>query len=293
MSWDDQFSVRSADGTAIAVRRVGQGPGLVLLQGMMGSAQTYSELATALRDSFSVFALERRGVGESGPVGSNYTMAREVEDLCAVLERTGARYAFGLSSGALILLQALVVGAPIDRAIIYEPPLSVNGSYRMEFLPRYEAEMRRGQLAKALVTVLLGAKLGPPAIQAMPRWLLECGTSLGMWWEDRHGSGDYIPMRQLSAVLPENIQLVQEMAETLNRLASIRIPVLLLGGSMSPAYLQTALTALESTIPNATRYEIQNIGHAGPWNADRGGRPALVAEQIRAFLRPQNQPVAH
>ncbi len=284
MAWDDRFSVRSADGTAIAIRMVGKGPGLVLLQGAMGSAQTFSTLAASLSDAYSVYVPEPRGLGDSGPAGPHYTVAREVEDLRAIVERTGAPLAFGLSRGALILLEALTEKVPIDRAILFEPPLSVNGSYRMEFRPRYEAEMRRGQTAKALVTLLLGSKIGPAALQSMPPWLLEAGTWLGMWLEDRRGSGDYLPMRQLAAVMENNLVLVQEMAEKLDRFVAIDVPVLLLGGSQSPDYLKTALTALKATIPHATRYEIQGVGHAAPWNADRGGRPALVAEQIRAFL---------
>lgn len=46
--------VLSADGTRIGFERLGAGPGLVLVQGAMGTAYTYRQLAQALADSFTV-----------------------------------------------------------------------------------------------------------------------------------------------------------------------------------------------------------------------------------------------
>src|SRR5262245_32747246 len=101
-------TVRSADGTPIAFRRLGSGPGIVLVQGAMGSAENYMELAAALARRFTVTAPERRGRGASGPAGERYDIHREVEDLTAVLSESGARFVYGLSSGAVITLQALL-----------------------------------------------------------------------------------------------------------------------------------------------------------------------------------------
>jgi len=58
-------SVVSADGTAIGYERLGAGPVLVLVQGAMGTAYTFRELAEALADSFTVIVPDRRGRGMS------------------------------------------------------------------------------------------------------------------------------------------------------------------------------------------------------------------------------------
>jgi pimeloyl-ACP methyl ester carboxylesterase len=99
-------TVRSADGTVIGYRRQGSGPGLVLVQGSMGTAENFRELAAALAPHFTVVTPDRRDRGLSGPGLSTYALAREVEDLDAVLAATGARFVFGLSSGAVIALWA-------------------------------------------------------------------------------------------------------------------------------------------------------------------------------------------
>jgi pimeloyl-ACP methyl ester carboxylesterase len=50
-------SVRSTDGTTIGYRRVGTGPGVVVVHGAMGSAQSHVQLAEALADSFTVYLI--------------------------------------------------------------------------------------------------------------------------------------------------------------------------------------------------------------------------------------------
>ena len=99
-------SVASRDGTVIGYRQVGQGPGIIAVHGGMQAAQNLMKLAHALADSFTVHLPDRRGGGLSGPPGSHYSLATEREDLSALAQATGAHNIFGLSSGAIIALQA-------------------------------------------------------------------------------------------------------------------------------------------------------------------------------------------
>ena len=57
--------------------------------------------------------------------------------------------------------------------------------------------------------------------------------------------------------------------------------VLLLGGSKSPGYLKAALNALQATLPQVTRVKLEGVGHL---TADNGGRPRLVAQELKKFL---------
>src|SRR5215218_9166043 len=99
-------SVTSKDGTTIGYYRIGTGPGLVILHGSMQSALSHKLLAEALADYYTVYLVDRRGRPLSGTFGPDYSSRKEVEDLDAVLAATGAHYVFGVSSGALITLQA-------------------------------------------------------------------------------------------------------------------------------------------------------------------------------------------
>ena len=73
-------------------------------------------------------------------------------------------------------------------------------------------------------------------------------------------------------------------AESVDRYAAVTAPTLLIGGGKSPAYLKTALAALERTMPDVRRVEIAGVDHGVTENADRRGKPELVAAELRRFL---------
>jgi len=60
-----QHSVASRDGTRIGYLRQGSGPGIVLVQGAMGTANHDREPADALSSGFTVYSVDRRGRGLS------------------------------------------------------------------------------------------------------------------------------------------------------------------------------------------------------------------------------------
>jgi len=279
--------VRSRDGTRIGYRQLGHGPGVVMLHGAMESSQSHMQLAVALADAFTVYLPDRRGRGLSGQFGSNYGMKTEVEDLDALLTESGAHNIFGVSAGGLICLQASLTLPSIHKAALYEPALIVNGSISTAFLPRYDREIAQGNVAAALVTGMLGAQMGPPMLNRMPRWLLKAFTSMGMKSEEKQAKAGDVTMRKLAPTLHYDFQLVVEMAETLERYRSVPVEVLLLGGSKSPAYLKSALDGLEKVLPNEKRIEFAGLDHGGSSdmsNTNRGGHPELVAQELRQFF---------
>ncbi len=276
-------SVISKDGTTIGYRQLGCGPGIALLQGTMGTAQNFMQLAEALADTFTVFVPDRRGRGISGPSGNEYGIQKEVEDLDALLTKTGAHNVFGLSSGAMIALQAALTLPAIHKLAIFEPPFFINDSVPTALVARYEKEMAEGRTAAALITGMKAGQMGPPIMNAMPRWLLERLTIM-MKSEEKKGAGGYVPMRSLASTLHNDFQLVTEMSDTLESFGAIRTEVLLLGGSKSPAYLKSAVDALAKIVPHATRIEFSGLGHAAAWNTDRGGKPERVAQELRRFF---------
>jgi pimeloyl-ACP methyl ester carboxylesterase len=279
--------VSSLDGTTIGYRQLGHGPGVILLHGAMESAQSHMQLALALADSFTVYLPDRRGRGLSGPFGSNYSIQKEVEDLDALLTDSGAHNVFGVSAGGLICLQAALTLPSIRKAALYEPALIVNGSISTAFLSRYDREMAQGNVAAALVTGMLGAQMGPPMLNRMPRWLLKALTSMGMKSEDKKAKAGEVTMRKLAPTLHYDFQLVNEMADTLERYQSVPVGVLLLGGSESPVYLKAALDALEKVLPHSQRIEFPGLDHGGASDTsstNRGGHPELVAQELGRFF---------
>ena len=280
-------AVTARDGATIGFRQLGHGPGLVMLHGAMESAQSHMQLAEALADAFTIYLPDRRGRGLSGPAGAGYSMRTEVDDLSALLAATGAQNIFGVSAGGLICLQAALSLPTIRKVALYEPALIVNGSISTAFLDRFDREMAQGNTAAALVTGMKGARMGPPIFNAIPRWLLESLTNAAMKGEDKKAQPGDVTMRALAPTLHYDFRLVAEMAETLDRYQAVQQDVLLLGGSKSPAYLKSALDALEKVLPHVERVEFPGLDHGGSSDVsqtNRGGKPELVAQALRRFF---------
>jgi pimeloyl-ACP methyl ester carboxylesterase len=276
--------VTSKDGTTIGYRQFGHGPGIVVLHGAAESAQSHMQLAEALSDAYTVYLPDRRGRGLSGPYGKDYSAQEDVDDMDALLTQTGAHYVFGVSSGAIIWLQAALSLSAIHKAAIFEPPLFVDNSTPTAVLTRFDEEMAQGNLAAALVTAMQGAQMGPPVFNAMPHWLLEPLTKMMMAGEDKKARDGDVTMRMLAPTLHYDFQLVTDMSGKLERFGALRTDVLLLGGGASPAFLKAALDALEKILPHVRRVEFPGLGHGASGNTDRGGRPEQVAQELRRFL---------
>ena len=280
-------SVISFDGVTIGYRQLGQGPGLIVLHGAMESAQSHMGLAGALADAFTVYLPDRRGRGRSGPYARDYRKEQDVADMDALLRATGVHNVFGVSSGADVWLEAALSLPTIQKMALYEPALSVNGSISMDFLARYDREIAQGNMAGALVTGMLGAQMGPGFLNALPRWLLKAMTSNGMKREEKQARPGEVTMRELAPTLHYDFTLVAAASNDLQRFRSIDAEVLLLGGGKSPAYLKTALDALETMLPHARRVTFPGLNHGGssdPGSTNPGGRPELVAQVVREFF---------
>lgn len=280
-------SVISKDGTSIGYRQIGQGPGLLLIQGAMGTAENFAQLGQALADSFTVYTPDRRGRGLSGPGNSHYTVRREIEDVAALLHKSDAHYIFGLSSGADIALQSTLALPAIHKAAIYEPPLFVDGMPKA-LMAQYEQEMAAGRLAAALVTAMQATQMGPRIFNVMPRWLLELLTNKAMESQDRDAKTGETTMRMLAPTLHNDFVVVDETHATWESFGAIRSDMLLLGGSESPHFLKADLDALEKLLSHAKRVEFHGLGHAAAWNYDKRtnpqGQPELVAQELRRFF---------
>lgn len=269
-------AVHSADGTAIGYRQYGSGPGLILVHGGMQAAQHLSALAADLADQFRVFVPDRRGRGSSQAHG--FGLRQEVEDLRALIAATGARFLFGHSSGALIALRTALVTPAVERAALYEPPLSVRGSSPSAWVPRFHREIAAGKNAAAAVTALKGARLDP-VLTRLPRWLLTPVTAVGM--RDRHPADGDVPAADLVPTMRFDVQIAREMADTTAEYAALQARVLLLGGTRSPDYLGTALRELAAVIPASQVVTLHGLGHMAPRN---GSRPETVARALRDFF---------
>jgi pimeloyl-ACP methyl ester carboxylesterase len=231
----------SVDGTEIAYESSGSGPALVLVDGALchrafGPARG---LAEQLADSFTVYAYDRRGRGESGAGASPYAVEREVDDLAAVIDAAGgSAHVFGASSGGALALEAGRSGLPVRRLAVYEVPFIVDGTRPANDpqLPRrMESLVEEGRRGEAVRTFLrtVGA---PAAVVALMR--------LHPAWKR---------MTAVAHTLPCDLSLVvdHEQGRPLpdGYYDKVAAETLVLAGGKSPEYMRNAQGAIADAVP--------------------------------------------
>jgi alpha-beta hydrolase superfamily lysophospholipase len=229
-------------------------------------------------------------------------MATELADLSAVLTASGARLIFGISSGALICLAAMRderLAAMIDKAAIYEPPISINGNVDFSILAKYDKAIKDERYDRALVYAMLGTEMGPRWLRYMPRAFLEGMTRWAMGKQEKEQTKDMVQekvgesktttapvaapgeepkkdeaiveevgadqgmptLRAYAPTLRGDFELVKEMADSIASFKIIQAKVLLMGGDSSPKYLLNCLGPLDEALPKCKRVEFKGCDH--------------------------------
>lgn len=257
-------TVASADGTVIAYERTGDGPPLVLVHGAGRDHAMWASCLPWLAPHASVYAVDRRGRGASGDA-TEYALAREVEDLLAVLSALDQpAHLFGHSYGAIVALEAATRTDRLRRLILYEPPISVGPEGAPPDLgDELAAILATGDREAVLTTFMRqAARYSDEAIalqRARPDW----------------------PARVAAAhTLPREAQTVRHYPLAPEPLADLRVPILLLLGSESPPFFTLAIEALAAAVPQSQVRVLSGQHHNAMETA-----PALLAEAVLDFLQ--------
>lgn len=258
-------TVKSKDDTLIAYERLGQGPPLVMVHGSTVDHTRWGGVVAGLAERFSLYLVDRRGRGHSGD-GPSYHIAREFEDVAAVLEATPVpAFVLAHSYGAICSLEAMRLTSRIAKMVLYEPPLRVPG--RSLFMPadfgrRLDGMMARGDRA-GMVEAFLREVIhtGEPELRRLRR-------SPG--WQVRLAVAHTLP-REIAAAYE-----YQFRAETL---AEVRVPTLFLVGGRSPVYLQEATRMASAAVPGSTIASLPGQAHAAMSTA-----PAMFLEKVIGFF---------
>jgi pimeloyl-ACP methyl ester carboxylesterase len=260
-------SVTSADGTVIAYERTGSGPALVLVDGALchRAAGPMRPLAALLRDRFTVHTYDRRGRGESSDT-MPYAVAREVEDLVAVVDAGGGRaHVFGASSGATLALEAARQGAPIDRLVVYESPFIVDDTHAAndpELPTRVREMVEGGRRGQAVRTFLRTVGVPAPVIMLMPL--------LPAWRQ----------MTGVAHTLPHDLTIVvgHQQGRPLEPgyYDAVRPRTLVVAGAKSPAYMRNAQAAIAAALPHARLETLPGQTHMI--------KPKVLAPVLASFM---------
>jgi pimeloyl-ACP methyl ester carboxylesterase len=290
-------SVTSKDGTTIGFRQFGHGPGVVILHGGALASQHNMKLGAALADEFTVCIPDRRGRGMSGPVGPHYSIEREDEDLDAIVTKTGAGYVFGAADGGLFALHASMTVPAVRKVAVFEPVIFVGQPGVDKFQDMINRQNRRlanGDIAEAVASLAKEAQdYRGESVPALYRLLGRAMTrpsfiSLMMWVDAHLVKGDDVALRDLIPALKPELDQVKATEGTIDTYKNVTAEVLLMCGTEAPPLFKGTLDALANVLPRATRIELPGLNHGAP--QDRGGKPAIIADQLRRFFCANTKP---
>jgi pimeloyl-ACP methyl ester carboxylesterase len=240
--------VTSSDGTVIAYERTGGGPPVVLVDGAMchRAAGPMRPLAALLSDRHTVYAYDRRGRGDSSDTAP-YAVAREVEDLRAVIaEAGGEAYVLGISSGAALALAAAATGPGITRLALFEPPFlaEVEDDTRMkEYTERLVALLADGRRGDAVALFMTHVGVPAPVVDGMraqPGWAAFEAIAPTLAYDDEVLGDGRVPRELASA---------------------ITVPALVVAGGSSPQGLRRAAKATADALPTAEHRTLDGQTH--------------------------------
>jgi pimeloyl-ACP methyl ester carboxylesterase len=263
--------VISADGTAIAYDRLGDGPAVILVDGALCSRAQgpMPALAARLAPDFTVYHYDRRGRGDSGDTAP-YAVEREVEDLAALITQAGGTACvYGSSSGGALALEAAAAGLPISRLAVFEAPFVVDDS--REQIPRtWVADLagliaaeRRGDAIRYFMTKGIGLPgLVVTMMKLMPAWKR---------------------MKAVAHTLPYDAEILGDncfgQPLDVSQWASVSTPVLVVGGGKSPQWMRDSVKAVADAVPAAAYREIPGQNHLI--------KATAIAPVLREFFRSE------
>jgi pimeloyl-ACP methyl ester carboxylesterase len=259
------LTVRSRDGTRIAVWRSGDGPELLLVHGATADHTTTWRLVIAdLERHFTVYAMDRRGRGGSED-SVHYDLQREAEDIAAVVDSIGEPVnVLGHSYGALCALEAARLTPNVRRLILYEGvPVRGSDLYRPGTADRLEALLEAGDVEGTLVTMFR------EVVEASPEDIEVLRSQHDAW---------AVRLRN-APTMPRELREEQGYLFDPGRFAHMKTPTLLLVGGDSPLREMESARGVAAALPDARVVTLPGQQHVAMYSA-----PALFVEAVVRFM---------
>ena len=254
----DQFVV--VDGARLRFRDEGRGPAVLLVHGWTLDLEMWDPQVSALRDSFRLIRLDRRGYGLSGGTPAP---ARDSEDLAALCKHLGLRRValLGMSQGVRAVL-GLAGAAPdqVEALILDGPPPLAAASDPEVPLERYAALVRT---------------------QGIEAFREEWARHALMQLRTRNPEARALLAAMIARYPGGDLRHAASRAQTVPRvrLESLAAPTLVLSGAYDVASRKRAARELTARLSHAELAEIPGAGHLP--NLDR---PDAYSRLCREFL---------
>ncbi len=252
------LTTTSNDGTTIAFDRYGEGPVVILVNGVLGDrkldrrVKLMTGIAERLSPNHTVINYDRRGRGDSDEAGP-FAVEREIEDIAALIAASGGSASlFGFSSGGALALRGAGAGIGVRRVAVYEAPFMVDRDEKRppaDYGARLDELVAAGDRTGAVRHFMCNAMGMPRPVVALMR--------LMPMWRDLEATAHTLPY-DWAALGEHNMQGAPlRPAEW----AGVTIPALVVYGGKSPASLQKGSRALAEILPDAQLRALEGVSH--------------------------------
>jgi 3-oxoadipate enol-lactonase len=257
----------TSDGIRLAYRIEGEGPPLLLLNGMFGDLAFWDPVLEHLRGSRTCVLLDHRGIGESDRWVGTYSYELWARDAVELLDHLGISSApvLGLCQGGMVgAVMALGHPGRISGLVAHGTRLLESAKTRVF------DKFRRRLLDLGGVELMMGTQMGLIFGEAA---LAEIEPYLGRMEEK---SSDRLGAETAGPMLDALIEFSMDPLD----IARMDIPALFLAGE-EDLYVPPWLSERTARLWPGARFEIMaGIGHIVPREA-----PAALASRTLSFLR--------
>jgi pimeloyl-ACP methyl ester carboxylesterase len=263
----------TGDGARLAYRAFATAHGtegrvpVVLLHATLSASAQLEVLGRLLAARGPVFALDRRGSGESAvPATRPLDVGVHVADVAALLdaEGLGAAILVGHSFGGVVALEAAArIPERVIAVVAWEPPYG----------PLADVETRAAFAAVAVATARAHAAGGAPAAAAA---FLDGVAGKGAWQSLSARARAFIAAQGDGAFADAGLAGLDPAG-----LARIAAPVTILAGTASEAFYSPIARALVERVPGARLVTLGGLRHTAPIT-DAGPVAAAILDAIAA-----------
>jgi len=225
-----------------------------------------------LAQHFTVYAMDRRGHGDSDAYPADHDIAREYEDVAAVAKAVGAPVdVLGHSSGAHVALHAARHMAQVRRLLLYEPPRL--DAFTSSVRARLHASLAAGDLDSIVATVLVDVVVSTtnPGILPNARPQVLAGLRESPVWAGA--------LRNARAIPAEADSYATYRFDPVE-FRDFSTPTVFLLGSASGPVVQGWVQDLQAALSSSRIVLLEGQGHGAMHEA-----PELFVRTVRAALK--------
>lgn len=243
----------------------GQGATLVLIHGSLCDYRYWRWQMPALSLGYRVIAPSLRGFWPQAFTSedASFSIAQHADDLQALIREISPDqpvHILGHSRGAQVALQLALQAPELARSLtLADPGFRVdNESESASFHTRVVAQLKRGEVDQALADFI-------DSVNAPDTWRQMVG-----WFKTMVKDNAYTLLSQVHEI---------NLPVSLDSVAGLQCPVLLIGGANSPDRYVSRINLLEQALPQAVRVTVPLASHG--MNL---GNPKAFNQAVADFL---------